>query len=531
MAQSSKVHKVIGDLLVPQGEQVVCTKPKRKIQIHSTIQAFPDPNASAVAKVELFLLFQGAKLKLLRVYKLLIGPRSRMFKLPSVIIFQPLRPLNHKTPLQRVTGYDFQIHCFNTAAPTMFREFLRRKLRRHWARIPETNEDDFGTYLLAESQTVDETHGLSPSYESFAPYGSMAPPTQTNETRSVIPTEVLLEGCVSHSSTSTGSSDALSANSEKLASAYSGEPDVDFERPEADSKSDADSERPDGICCESCQEARTSSDYADRILNLMKPLYCIACRKERPSILFSYSSRRESSATRVCIGHQGYRPICPYVKVSFADIEKWMIEGKEREITCHEASCPAATATARYWTSNQRTRMKWTVTLDRRLSKAMVWDNCRTKLKELHQSFPAFFCPHFKTTPDRLFYPEHLERTSLASCSACINIISLLQEAKVGRIESYWYIGSSAISMDSVFKEWIRTLDPESYGHFDDQDTKCLTWCDDRYCITTCELLHFSALTSIPAIKSTSDCYEAEGERVMGCFNWNVECALSHRTG
>ncbi|KAH8663839.1 hypothetical protein BGZ61DRAFT_539143 [Ilyonectria robusta] len=256
----------------------------------------------------------------------------------------------------------------------MFREFLQRKLRRRWARIPETNEDDFGTYLSAESQSVDETYGLSPSYESFTPFGSMAPPTQTNETRSVIPTEVLLEGCISHSSTSTGSSDALSANSEKLAScseeqdAYSGEPDVDFERPEADSKSDAYAEKPDGICfakyCEPCQEARTSPDYADRILNLMKPLYCIACRKEQPSILFSYSSRRESSATRVCISHQGYRPICPYVKVSFADIEKWMIEGKEREITCHKANCPAATATARYWTSNQRTRMKWTVTLD-----------------------------------------------------------------------------------------------------------------------------------------------------------------------
>ncbi|KAL6416268.1 hypothetical protein AUP68_00485 [Ilyonectria robusta] len=299
---------------------------------------------------------------------------------------------------------------FDTGEPAMFREFLQRKLRRRWARIPETNEDDFGTYLSAESQTVDETYGLSSSYESFTPFGSMAPPTQTNETRSVIPTEVLLEGCVSHSSTSPGSSDALSANSEK--------PDVDFERPEADSKSDADAEKPDGICfAKSCQEARTSPDYADRILNLMKPLYCTACRKERPSILFSYSSRRESSATRVCIGHQGYRRICPHLKVSFADIERWMIEGKEIEITCHESNCPAATATVRYLASSQRTEIEWTATLDRRSSKAMVWDDCRTKLKELHQSFPDFLCAHFKTTPDRLFYPEHFKRTSLASCA------------------------------------------------------------------------------------------------------------------
>ncbi|KAH6974552.1 hypothetical protein BKA56DRAFT_438075, partial [Ilyonectria sp. MPI-CAGE-AT-0026] len=239
--------------------------------------------------------------------------------------------------------------------------------------------------------------------------------------------------------------------------------------------------------CESCQEARTSPDYADRILNLMKPLYCTACRKERPSILFSYSSRRESSATRVCIGHQGYRRICPHLKTSFADIERWMIEGKDIEIACHESNCPAATATVRYRTSSQRTDIKWTATLDRRSSKAMVWDDCRTKLKELHQSFPDFLCAHFKTTPDRLFYPEHFERTSLARCGACHNPISLYQKGTLDRIESYWWLNSGAGSMDSMFKEWIRGLDPESYGHFDDQNTKCLAWCDDRYCITTCE--------------------------------------------
>ncbi|KAH8649003.1 hypothetical protein BGZ61DRAFT_376209 [Ilyonectria robusta] len=327
----------------------------------------------------------------------------------------------------------------------------------------------------------------------------MTPPTQTTETCSVFPTEVLSDGCVSHGSSSTGSSDALSA----------------------------DSKKPDGVCfakyCDSCQEARMSSDYAERILNLMKPLYCIACRKERPSILFSYSSRRESSAIRVCIGHQGYRPICPHLKVSFADIERWMMEGKEIEITCHEANCLASTATVCYWTSHQETKLKWTVTLDRRFSKAIVWDDCRTKLKELHQSFPAFLCPHFQTTPDRLYYPEHFERSSLATCSACRNLICLRQVGEVDRIESNWFLVSGASSMERLFKEWIEALDPDSYGHFDDQDTKCLTWCDNRYCITTCQLLHFSILTSFPAIHSISDCHAEEGREVVSHLNWKVK--------
>ncbi|KAH6995229.1 hypothetical protein EDB80DRAFT_877101 [Ilyonectria destructans] len=422
---------------------------------------------------------------------------------------------------------------FDIGEPAMFREFLRRRLRRRWARIPETNEDDFGTYLLAESQTVDDAHGLSSSYESVSPYGSMTPPTQTTETRSVFPIEVLSEGCASHGSSSTGSSDALSADYEKAdTDSDSEKPDADSKNPDADSKNpDADSENSDGVCfakyCDSCQEARMSSDYANRIFNLMTPLYCTVCRKERPSILFSYSSRRESSATRVCIGHQGYRPICPHLKVSFADIERWMIEGKQIEITCHEANCPVATATVCYRTSSQETRIKWTVTLDRHFSKGMVWDNCRTKLKELHQSFPAFLCPHFKTTPDRLFYPEHFERSSLARCSACENLICLRQGADVDRIESNWFLGFGASSMDAVFKEWIGALDPESYGHFDDQDTKCLTWCDDRYCITTCELLHFSALTSVRAIHSVSDCHEEEGRRVVSLLDWKVERGIN----
>lgn len=162
----------------------------------------------------------------------------------------------------------------------MLRTFLRRRLPWRWARIPETDEDDFGTHLLVESQTVDNAHGWSSSYEPFSPHRSMAPPTQTTKTRPVFPTEVLSEGCVSRRSSSTGSSDAV----------------------------EADSEKADNVCfakyCDSCQKARMSSDYGDRILNLMKPLYCVACRKERPSILFSYSSRREASATRVCIGLQ-----------------------------------------------------------------------------------------------------------------------------------------------------------------------------------------------------------------------------------
>jgi hypothetical protein len=45
--------------------------------------------------------------------------------------------------------------------------------------------------------------------------------------------------------------------------------------------------------------------------------------------------------------------------------------------------------------------------------------------------------------------------------------------------------------------KWIEMLDPSSYGHFEDSETKNITWCNDRYCITTRELVkHYTSIKS-----------------------------------
>jgi hypothetical protein len=39
--------------------------------------------------------------------------------------------------------------------------------------------------------------------------------------------------------------------------------------------------------------------------------------------------------------------------------------------------------------------------------------------------------------------------------------------------------------------DWIEKLDPSSYGHFEDPETQHITWCNDRSCMTTRDLIKF----------------------------------------
>lgn len=55
------------------------------------------------------------------------------------------------------------------------------------------------------------------------------------------------------------------------------------------------------------------------------------------------------------------------------------------------------------------------------------------------------------------------------------------------------YVGKEA----THWRAWQTMLDPHSYGHFADADTKNITWCDDRSCPTSFELMQFGVFLNL----------------------------------
>ncbi|KAH7141932.1 hypothetical protein EDB81DRAFT_760779 [Dactylonectria macrodidyma] len=258
--------------------------------------------------------------------------------------------------------------------------------------------------------------------------------------------------------------------------------------------------------CEPCQQARASPAYCYFIAALMEPLYCAGCRSEKPAILFSYSSRRnESDESRLCIGHQGHCTVCPHVKFSLADIDDWkqMIAFKHEDIgvCCQVASCPCANATVRFHPRRRIVCWNWSAPLGAAATlSSKPWDRCLVKLDEMRQIHPALFCPHLQFTPNRFSNSDLLQHPKYAesqwfSCTKCqsegeCNVWSQ------GTKKINWS-GSALVPDNSVATSWVSQLDPDSYGHFADQDTKHITWCDDLGCSTTYALFQSTALMEL----------------------------------
>ncbi|KAH7017068.1 hypothetical protein EDB80DRAFT_677910 [Ilyonectria destructans] len=79
---------------------------------------------------------------------------------------------------------------------------------------------------------------------------------------------------------------------------------------------------------------------------------------------------------------------------------------------------------------------------------------------------------------------------------------------------------------------WTSKLNPESYGHFVDQDTKHITWCDDRRCTTTFELLRYAGLLNLGTnqLERMKEALEQDSARGVDILdhrtNWEIERSL-----
>ncbi|KAL6408883.1 hypothetical protein AUP68_07831 [Ilyonectria robusta] len=258
--------------------------------------------------------------------------------------------------------------------------------------------------------------------------------------------------------------------------------------------------------CEPCQKSQASPGFGDRIADLLDPLYCAGCQTQHPSILFSSTSRRTESARRICIGRQGYYTASPHLAFTLADVEAWIKKDEGFKICCPESGCPPISVTVDRVCGMDYIAIQWNTALDDASRSSTFEDRCFARLHAMHRSFPALFCPHLQTTPGTLSYHRTRDHKTMDGkwawyCATCFTRITCDSSAEDAKQISSCCIMQLPYDDEKKMSTWVRALDPESYGHFSDQDTKHITWCDDRFCITTRELRQFSELIS-PAMKN-----------------------------
>lgn len=253
--------------------------------------------------------------------------------------------------------------------------------------------------------------------------------------------------------------------------------------------------------CRSCQLARAASGYAERVSRLMDRLYCAACKCEHPAILFSLSSRQDSSSSRACIAHEGHLSVCPHLKLSLEDIRSLRTMGKSVDLECEKRECPCPCAKIKYFVfdyppMNDFVSIGWTASLDHSTPSSSFMDQCISTTSQLHAVCSSLFCPAFDTTPDRLFQPDQFTDYALATepprlqcyCN-CGFSVHYDQETNMVNAECLLHLSDNQDNPRPL--DWIEMLDPSSYGHFEDPETQNITWCNDRCCMTTRELIKF----------------------------------------
>lgn len=271
--------------------------------------------------------------------------------------------------------------------------------------------------------------------------------------------------------------------------------------------------------CQPCQKARASPEYDRRFVQLQNPLHCSMCAQKHSAVYFSATQRKAPESIRKCIGHQGKCVVCPHVEFSLADIQEWgrKRRGETSEMKCPEPTCPYAQASVIHVRDKKYHRIEgsWKASVDTDQGVDFV-EACLAKLQDIHKACPAAFCPHLQTTLTRLESLDSLEQGSFGEskswdssvfCVVCNMHIVFDQEEQTTRESDRWFKSQCyairhrfSIKIErncSMDTDWIKLLDPESYGHFDDEETKHITWCDDRDCATSCELLRHDSFISL----------------------------------
>ncbi|KAM7196859.1 hypothetical protein V8F20_006826 [Naviculisporaceae sp. PSN 640] len=84
--------------------------------------------------------------------------------------------------------------------------------------------------------------------------------------------------------------------------------------------------------CHGCRAARNARDWQARVTALTRTyLHCSACHTDHPACLFSASERKKMWQVRVCIGHQGYLPLCKSTRITWSMLHDAAEERFERE--------------------------------------------------------------------------------------------------------------------------------------------------------------------------------------------------------
>lgn len=311
--------------------------------------------------------------------------------------------------------------------------------------------------------------------------------------------------------------------------------------------------------CQPCQKVRAKPNYGPRVAALLDPLYCSKCYVDHPAIFFSESQRKAPDSGRICIGFEGYCTVCPHLKFSLQDSRDWLEDPRMKEnrsliTTCQETSCKFNNAAIKHYRlmKGSSYSIQWSSSLDIDSTDIRTRrDGCLAKLKDFHTFFPGAFCPHLQTTPDRLTRlksfslgdPCHRPAQQRMVCHICRTRILCDPLAKDSdpppanpfsdehcSIERtcWWSFEVGGATQD----KWTSKLNPESYGHFTDQDNKHITWCDDRRCTTTFELLRYASLLSLGTnqLERMRETFERDSARGVDMLdnrtNWEIEMSL-----
>jgi hypothetical protein len=197
------------------------------------------------------------------------------------------------------------------------------------------------------------------------------------------------------------------------------------------------------------------------------------------------------------------------------------------EVRCQEPTCLCTEATITY--TPDSVAVAWSKTcdtfLDRHTADSFL-DRSTPELQKLYRSFPPLFCSHFQVSPERLF---HLEQsvTSLSgrwyTCNHCPTSVHVTADGGSRKIASSCRFVCYLEDVEEMMQRWIGLLDPDTYGQFEDPDTKHITWCDDRSCATTCELAAFSVsifVTGAYPGNSFRSSYGAGMDHFDSIVNW-----------
>ncbi|EEU34664.1 uncharacterized protein NECHADRAFT_82338 [Fusarium vanettenii 77-13-4] len=300
--------------------------------------------------------------------------------------------------------------------------------------------------------------------------------------------------------TSSGSKSSVSCPPDFTSSPYRAEKKPGITTPSPSNQLEEDMNEPPlpFFYCRACKQARLSNEYNERVARLIDRLYCAGCQTQHPAILFSHSYRNAEPSTRLCIGHQGHYAVCCHLKLSLSDIEAWKAANQEIKLSCPLSTCPCTNVTVTYdpgWFDDPNLNhvwVKWRAPIQHTLPGNTFWDRSISKAAQLYGSCPYLFCAALQVTPGRLFRLGYFKDDTFGDGRKnrkCLKINGSFFKCDLQNeiIESSRCIPQGKDPRTLLPRDWIENLDPESYGHFTDPETKHITWCSDRSCATTLE--------------------------------------------